>query len=244
MMAIMRDAHGGGAGGHAGGNPAPAARLPGRQRRRADGAGQPEVEWVSDEVGRRRGGLPQPAARLAGRRAPAARPGPRRRRRGRAGARSRPPGLEARVLQHEIDHLDGVLILDRAPRAQRKAALRALREGGSYSPCADEESERRSQREHREPAHRRVRTAYLGTSEFAAAVLRRLADSAHRPRSSSRRPTGRAAAAAGTQPPPAAEAARELGSSCFRPMTSTTTPARAHPRRARPRRPSSARSVS
>ncbi len=38
-------------------------------------------------------------------------------------------GLEARVLQHEIDHLDGVLILDRAPREQRKGALRALREG-------------------------------------------------------------------------------------------------------------------
>jgi peptide deformylase len=48
-------------------------------------------------------------------------------------------GLEARVLQHEIDHLDGVLILDRAPREQRKAALRALREGGSYSPRVDEE---------------------------------------------------------------------------------------------------------
>jgi peptide deformylase len=47
-------------------------------------------------------------------------------------------GLEARVLQHEIDHLDGVLILDRTSRAQRKAALRALREGGSYSPPADE----------------------------------------------------------------------------------------------------------
>lgn len=43
-------------------------------------------------------------------------------------------GLEARVLQHEIDHLDGVLILDRAPRAQRKGALRALREEASYSP--------------------------------------------------------------------------------------------------------------
>ena len=43
-------------------------------------------------------------------------------------------GLEARVLQHEIDHLDGVLILDRTTRAQRKGALRALREGGSYSP--------------------------------------------------------------------------------------------------------------
>ncbi len=43
-------------------------------------------------------------------------------------------GLEARVLQHEIDHLDGVLILDRTVRAQRKGALRALREGGTYHP--------------------------------------------------------------------------------------------------------------
>ena len=48
-------------------------------------------------------------------------------------------GLEARVLQHEIDHLDGVLILDRTERPQRKQALRALREGGSYSPSAEEE---------------------------------------------------------------------------------------------------------
>jgi peptide deformylase len=37
-------------------------------------------------------------------------------------------GLEARVLQHEIDHLDGVLILDRTSRDQRKAAMRILRE--------------------------------------------------------------------------------------------------------------------
>jgi peptide deformylase len=48
-------------------------------------------------------------------------------------------GLEARVLQHEIDHLDGVLILDRAPRKQRKEALRALREGGSYSPSVEDD---------------------------------------------------------------------------------------------------------
>ncbi|HET9676601.1 MAG TPA: peptide deformylase [Solirubrobacterales bacterium] len=48
-------------------------------------------------------------------------------------------GLEARVLQHEIDHLDGILILDRTVREQRKAALRALREGDSYSPSAEEE---------------------------------------------------------------------------------------------------------
>ena len=37
-------------------------------------------------------------------------------------------GLEARVIQHEIDHLDGVLILDRTTREQRKEAMRALRE--------------------------------------------------------------------------------------------------------------------
>jgi peptide deformylase len=61
-------------------------------------------------------------------------------------------GLEARVLQHEIDHLDGVLILDRAPRAQRKGALRALREEGSYSPpLAEQDGE--GEGEHREPEH-------------------------------------------------------------------------------------------
>jgi peptide deformylase len=58
-------------------------------------------------------------------------------------------GLEARVLQHEIDHLDGVLILDRTPRDQRKGALRALREGGSYSPPVDEDE--LEAEEHREP---------------------------------------------------------------------------------------------
>jgi peptide deformylase len=48
-------------------------------------------------------------------------------------------GFEARVLQHEIDHLDGVLILDRTSRDQRKGALRALREGGTYSPSPEEQ---------------------------------------------------------------------------------------------------------
>jgi len=37
-------------------------------------------------------------------------------------------GLEARVIQHELDHLDGVLILDRTSRDQRKEAMRTLRE--------------------------------------------------------------------------------------------------------------------
>ena len=56
-------------------------------------------------------------------------------------------GLEARVLQHEIDHLDGVLILDRTERDQRKAALRALREGETYSPDAEPEPEPESESE-------------------------------------------------------------------------------------------------
>lgn len=37
-------------------------------------------------------------------------------------------GLLARIFQHEIDHLDGVLVLDRTDRESRKAALREWRE--------------------------------------------------------------------------------------------------------------------
>lgn len=42
-------------------------------------------------------------------------------------------GLEARVIQHEIDHLDGVLILQRTTREQKREAMRALREGPAPS---------------------------------------------------------------------------------------------------------------
>ncbi len=37
-------------------------------------------------------------------------------------------GLLARIFQHEIDHLDGVLILDRTDRESRKNAMREIRE--------------------------------------------------------------------------------------------------------------------
>jgi len=46
-------------------------------------------------------------------------------------------GLEARVIQHEVDHLDGVLIVDRTTREARAAALRALREGTSSATGVD-----------------------------------------------------------------------------------------------------------
>ena len=45
-------------------------------------------------------------------------------------------GLEARVIQHEMDHLDGVLILDRTSRDERKRALRELREAERTSEAA------------------------------------------------------------------------------------------------------------
>jgi peptide deformylase len=61
-------------------------------------------------------------------------------------------GLEARVLQHELDHLDGVLILDRTEREQRRGALRALREGGSYSPPTEEDGDEEELREPRTEA--------------------------------------------------------------------------------------------
>jgi peptide deformylase len=35
-------------------------------------------------------------------------------------------GAEADVIQHELDHLDGVLVLDRVPAEQRRAAIREL----------------------------------------------------------------------------------------------------------------------
>jgi peptide deformylase len=43
-------------------------------------------------------------------------------------------GIHARILQHEFDHLDGVLMLDRTAAAQRRAAVRALNAGEAWRP--------------------------------------------------------------------------------------------------------------
>jgi len=110
----------------------------------------PEVEWLSDEVVLSEEGclsLPRISvdverslfARVSGRDAEG------------EAITIEASGLEARVLQHEIDHLDGVLILDRTERAQRKGALRALREGGSYHPPHEDEDEIAEEGEFREP---------------------------------------------------------------------------------------------
>ena len=106
-------------------------------------------------------------------------------------------GLEARVIQHEMDHLDGVLILDRTARDQRKQAMRALREAldaprapPDAAVCAPSTSAPRRSPPRCSSGSPRARTGR---------------------RSSSRGPTGRRAAGARSQPPPVADAARALG---------------------------------
>jgi len=72
-----------------------------------------------------------------------------------------------------------------------------------------------------------VRTVYLGTSEFAAAVLRRLAESAHRPTLVVTRPDAPRGRGRRLAPPPAASAARELGIELYQPPSVNDQAARA-----------------
>ena len=52
------------------------------------------------------------------------------------GLRIEVEGLLARVIQHELDHLDGVLIIDRASPEQRRSALAQLRPQPVLGPLA------------------------------------------------------------------------------------------------------------
>jgi peptide deformylase len=45
-------------------------------------------------------------------------------------------GLQARVIQHELDHLDGVLIVDRTTPEGRREALARLRPQPILGPLA------------------------------------------------------------------------------------------------------------
>ncbi len=103
-------------------------------------------------------------------------------------------GLLARIIQHEVDHLDGYLILDRTSPEERrrvlKRAARAVPSGGN------------------------VNFAFAGTPEFSAWLLYNLAKLGHRPSlviSQPDRPKGRGLRVTST--PTAAEAQR-LGLEC------------------------------
>jgi peptide deformylase len=87
----------------------------------------PEIEWRGDELETAEEGcLSLPGVHLEVERAAAVRV------RGRDAAGKKvkieAEGLEARVIQHEVDHLDGTLILDRVSPEARKEAMRAMRE--------------------------------------------------------------------------------------------------------------------
>ena len=130
----------------------------------------PVLEWSGNGDGGARGGLPL-AARRARRRRPAD---------PRAACAAfdehgeelliEASGLEARVIQHEMDHLDGVLILERTSRDERKQAMRILREEAEAAPLGVGLV-----------SAVLMRIVYLGTSDFAAAVLDRLAGGPHQP---------------------------------------------------------------
>jgi methionyl-tRNA formyltransferase len=79
-----------------------------------------------------------------------------------------------------------------------------------------------------------VRTVYLGTSDFAAAVLKRLAASPHRPELVVTRPDRRRGRGRRLTPPPVAVIARELGIDVDQPASVNDEDARARIAQARP----------
>jgi methionyl-tRNA formyltransferase len=79
-----------------------------------------------------------------------------------------------------------------------------------------------------------VRTVYLGTSEFAAAVLERLADSAYRPALVVTRPDRPRGRGRKLMPPPVAEAARRLEIELLQPESVNDEATRARVAAARP----------
>jgi methionyl-tRNA formyltransferase len=72
-----------------------------------------------------------------------------------------------------------------------------------------------------------VRTVYLGTSRFAGAVLRSLADSPHRPALVVTRPDSLRGRGRKLTPPPTATVAQELGIDLYQPESVNTEEARA-----------------
>jgi methionyl-tRNA formyltransferase len=93
-------------------------------------------------------------------------------------------GLLARVLQHEIDHLDGVLFMDKALSIMEQEALEEERVGGEKvgeGNAADEQATKDdvAQQQTHETEHARFRIVYMGTPEFAVKPLASLLDAAH-----------------------------------------------------------------
>ena len=122
--------------------------------------------------------------------------------------------FEARCFQHEIDHLDGVLLIERLDEEQRREARRDC---SGPSPFASGRAERRgapngcrsgtAARSVRDV----IRLAFLGTPSVAVPALQKLVADGHRIALVVSRPDRRRGRGASTSPSPVKEAALRLG---------------------------------
>jgi len=94
-------------------------------------------------------------------------------------------GLLSRALQHEIDHLDGILFVDKAKNVMREEEFRKKRE--------------------------RLRVVFMGTPEFAVPSLRALEEAGYAMALVVTRPDARRGRGMCESPPPVKQAAEEMG---------------------------------
>ena len=80
--------------------------------------------------------------------------------------------LLARCVQHETDHLDGVLFIDRLDPATRKEAMKMIRESDWFGPHDRQDQPTSS-------AERSMRVVFAGTPEVAVVSLEAVLASRH-----------------------------------------------------------------
>src|SRR5688500_15996991 len=87
----------------------------------------------------------------------------------------------ARCVQHETDHLDGVLFIDRLDRAARKAAMKEIRQAPWYDETAPPTVKLSPHpvADPFRPGHWRVRLVFAGTPAVALPTLDALTAAGH-----------------------------------------------------------------
>ena len=119
---------------------------------------------------------------------------------------------QGRVFQHELDHLDGILLMERLDEEQRKEALKILR-AQRRPPWTEPRPppDGLAGLFARWPTRSMARLAYLGTPEMAVPPLRALATAGHEVALCVTRPDRRRGRGGKATPSPVKEAATELG---------------------------------
>ena len=134
--------------------------------------------------------------------------------------------LEARMFQHEIDHLNGVLMFDRLEGDQRKEAMKEYRR-------MEEEASRQASRVADPPSPRPgMKLVYLGTPEMAVPPLRALVEAGHDVELVVTRADKRRGRGSGLSPEPGQGGGARVGPRRL-PLRRRRDPARCRPRRRR-----------